>query len=54
MTGNFLGRSNFKSEAFNLSFTASTFQFYNGYVFAVVNANSDKISPPQIAKMKLQ
>jgi hypothetical protein len=54
MKGNLLGTSSFKSESFNLSFTASTFQFYNGFVYVVANKSSDKISPPQIAKMKLQ
>jgi hypothetical protein len=51
MKGNFLGTSSFKSESLNLSFTSSTFQFYNGFVYVVAN---NKNSPPQIAKMKLQ
>jgi 6-bladed beta-propeller len=54
MKGNFLGTSSFKSESFDLSFTASTFQFHNSFVYAVINKNADKNSPPQIVKMKLQ
>jgi hypothetical protein len=54
MKGNYLGTSSFRSESFNLSYTPSTFQFYNGFVYIVANKNTDKSSPPQIVKMKLQ
>jgi len=50
MKGNFIGTSSFKNEMFDLSYTSSTFQFYNGYVYAVVNKNADKVSPPRLLK----
>ncbi len=51
LKGDLLGTSSFKCDKFNLSFTAGTFQFYNGFVYVVAN-NPD--GPPQIAKLKLQ
>ncbi len=54
MKGNYLGTSSFKSDAFDLSFTNSSIQFYNGYIYTIANKAGAKNPPPQIAKLKLQ
>ena len=53
MKGRFIGTSSFRNDYFDISYTPSTFQFYNGFVYAVAGKKNN-VDIMEIVKMKVE